>query len=394
MHGRWFCSAISCARRCFFTVSGKYDPPLTVASFATITHSRPSTTPMPVTMPAAGACPSYMSQAARAFSSRNAPPGSTRRSMRSRAVSFPRERCRSVAFSPPPRATAAERSRTSATSVSMRSRRRPKTSSRSTPDSRTAIHRSLQSVRVPDEKLLEKYADLVVRVGANVQEGQDVVVFALVEHAPFARALVRAAYGAGARYAIAAYGDQYVKRELIAHGSDETLEWSPPWELERLNHLSRVGGSMITITGDPNPDLFADLDGARVGKARAKEYGERSLQIVFEEKSVNWTIAGYPTERWAERIYGSPDVDRLLRDVGHAVRLDESDPVRAWREHVERVARHDGRLDLRLAHPLHDHRRLEQVGAELREDAPLRHLAHAVARAPDPLQPRGHRLRR
>ena len=104
MQGRWFCSATSCARRCFLTVSGKYEPPLTVASFATITHSRPSTTPMPVTMPALGAWPSYSSQAASAFSSRNAAPGSTRRSIRSRAVSFPRERWRSIAFSPPPRA--------------------------------------------------------------------------------------------------------------------------------------------------------------------------------------------------------------------------------------------------------------------------------------------------
>ena len=188
-----------------------------------------------------------------------------------------------------------------------------------------------------DENLLQKYAELVVRVGANVQEGQDVVIFALVEQAPFARELATAAYEAGARYVSAAYGDQYVKRELILHGSDETLEWSPPWDLERLNHLARVGGSMINITGDPNPDLFADLDGARVGKARAKEYGERSLQIVFEEKSVNWTIAAYPTERWAEKVYGSPDVDRLLQDVARAVRLDQDDPVGAWQQHVERL---------------------------------------------------------
>jgi aminopeptidase len=188
-----------------------------------------------------------------------------------------------------------------------------------------------------DENLLEKYAELVVRVGANIQEGQDVVIFALVEQAPFARALATAAYQAGARYVSASYGDQYVKRELILHGSDETLEWTPPWDLERLNHLSRVGGSMINISGDPNPDLFADLDGARVGKARAKEYGERSLQIVFEEKSVNWTIAAYPTERWAEKVYGSPDVDRLLRDVARAVRLDQEDPVAAWQQHVERL---------------------------------------------------------
>src|SRR5712691_1285984 len=152
MQGRLFCSATSWARRCFLTVSGKYEPPLTVASFATITHSRPSTTPIPVTMPAAGAWPSYSSQAASAFSSRNAAPGSTRRSMRSRAVSFPRDRWRSVAFSPPPRAISAVRSRNSATRPSMRRRRRLNSSdSRSTCEVRTAIALSLsRGRRVPE----------------------------------------------------------------------------------------------------------------------------------------------------------------------------------------------------------------------------------------------------
>src|SRR6266581_151865 len=144
MQGRLFCLATSWARRCFLTVSGKYEPPLTVASFATIAHSRPSTTPIPVTMPAAGAWPSYSSQAASAFSSRNAALGSTRRSMRSRAVSFPRDRWRSVAFSPPPRAISAVRLRNSATRPSMRRRRRLNSSdSRSTCEVRTAIALSL-----------------------------------------------------------------------------------------------------------------------------------------------------------------------------------------------------------------------------------------------------------
>ena len=119
MHGSRFCAATSCARRCFFTVSGKYEPPFTVASFATMTHCRPATTPMPVTIPALGASPSYISHAASAFSSRNVPPGSTSRSIRSRAVSFPRARWRSTEASPPPRATSAVRSRSSATSSSM-----------------------------------------------------------------------------------------------------------------------------------------------------------------------------------------------------------------------------------------------------------------------------------
>jgi aminopeptidase len=188
---------------------------------------------------------------------------------------------------------------------------------------------------VADENLLERYAELVVRVGANVHEGQDVAIFAYVEHAPFVRALAAASYEAGARYVTALYADQYVRRELIIHAADDVLEWSPPWELERLEHFARVGGATISIAGDPNPDVFADLDGVRVGKARAKQLAERSLHITFEEKTINWTIAAYPNENWARKIFGTPDVDRLWDEVARAVRLDEPDPVAAWRAHVE-----------------------------------------------------------
>jgi aminopeptidase len=190
---------------------------------------------------------------------------------------------------------------------------------------------------VPEVQPLQKYAELVVRVGANVHEGQDVVITCYVEQAPFARALAAAAYAAGARYVSVQYADQYVKRHLIVHGADDVLEWSPPWELERLEYFSRAGGAEIHIAGDPNPDVFADLDGVRVGKARPKELSRRGLEIVFEEKTVNWTIAAYPNPRWAEKVFGEPDTARLWAEVEKAVRLDEDDPVQAWRDHLDKL---------------------------------------------------------
>jgi aminopeptidase len=204
-----------------------------------------------------------------------------------------------------------------------------------------------------DENLLEKYAELVVRVGANVKEGQDVAIFGYVEQAPFSRALAAAAYEAGARYVAALYADQYVKRELIIHADDDVLEWTPPWDLDRLEHFARVGGATISIAGDPNPDIFADLDGVRVGKARPKALAERSLQITFEDKSINWTIAAYPNERWATKVYGDADVDRLWQDVAKAVRLDESDPVQAWRDHVEKLRSRAAQMTDRKFDALH-----------------------------------------
>ena len=52
----------------------------------------------------------------------------------------------------------------------------------------------------PETNGSRRYAELAVRVGANVQKGQTVFVTTQIEHAPLARAITRAAYGAGARY--------------------------------------------------------------------------------------------------------------------------------------------------------------------------------------------------
>ncbi len=100
MLGSRFSRAICAARKIFLTVHGLLAPPRTVGSLATIMHSTPSTTPIPVTTEA----PTVKSdpQPASGESSRNAEPSSISSSTRSRAVSLPRSRCRATYFSPPP----------------------------------------------------------------------------------------------------------------------------------------------------------------------------------------------------------------------------------------------------------------------------------------------------
>lgn len=83
------------------------------------------------------------------------------------------------------------------------------------------------------EERLEKYAELAVRVGANVQPGQETIVLSLVEHAPLARALTRQAYRAGASYVHVLYGDDHVRRAMIELGPDEALSYAPEWRKVR-----------------------------------------------------------------------------------------------------------------------------------------------------------------
>ena len=184
--------------------------------------------------------------------------------------------------------------------------------------------------------LLTEYARLAVRVGVNVQPGQRLAINCLVEHAPLARAAAREAYGAGARYVDVLYSDQHVRRPHIEYASDEALGWSPPWLVKRLDDLGEDGGAMLAITGNPEPELFADLDGGRVARARMRELSEASLRLT--DGRCNWSIVAFPNEGWARTVFGEPDVDRLWQAVATAVRLDEPDPVEAWQRHIADLA--------------------------------------------------------
>jgi aminopeptidase len=189
---------------------------------------------------------------------------------------------------------------------------------------------------VTPEERLEAYARLVVEVGVNLQPGQDLQINCEPEHLDLARALATAAYRAKARWVDVTIIDPRVTRALIAHGPEASLDWTPPWLIARLDDLAERQGARILITGHAEPDLFADLDQERVGKARMRELRQRTLELIAGRK-LAWAIVGCPNPGWAEEVFGEPDVERLWQAVAQTVRLDEPDPVAAWRAHIERM---------------------------------------------------------
>ena len=134
------------------------------------------------------------------------------------------------------------------------------------------------------EQRLEEYARLIVRVGINLQQGQDVLINALVEHTPLVRAVARAAYEVGARYVDASYTDYHVKGALIELGPEESLDWTPPHMIKRLEDLAERRGARVSITGEAEPDLLAGLDQRRVGRARMTQLEDVSLRQVVENQ--------------------------------------------------------------------------------------------------------------
>jgi aminopeptidase len=189
---------------------------------------------------------------------------------------------------------------------------------------------------VPSDERLDRYARLAIEVGLNLAPGQDLLIDALVEHAPLARRAALAAYRAGARYVDVLYRDPYVSRAQVELGADEALGRTPPWLLRRLGDAMESRSGFLTIAGDPAPDLMAGLDQSRVGRSRLRDLQALSIRAV-NQRLVNWCIIACPTEGWARSLYGEPDLERLWLAVENMVRLDEPDPVTAWREHVARL---------------------------------------------------------
>ncbi len=182
---------------------------------------------------------------------------------------------------------------------------------------------------------VDAYARLIIEVGINLERGQTLGVTALVDHAPLVRAVARAAYAAGARDVDVLYKDEYVRKARVELAPNDALGESAPWRLLRIESYA-ARGAYLTIHGHPDPTLFDDVDGERLSRSRHKEEDALWIRQVMEQ-AMNWCIVGYPTEGWAELVFGEPDVERLWDAVAKTVRLDEPDPAGAWRTHVERL---------------------------------------------------------
>ena len=206
---------------------------------------------------------------------------------------------------------------------------------------------------VPDRaEFFRRYADVAVRVGANVQPGQPVFMLGTVEHVPLMRELGRAAWEAGAGDVQLVYSDQYDRYLLARYGAEKNLERAPIGPYSAANAALEQQGASVSVFGDEAPAYFGGVDPSRIARTRAKALMELAARLMNENLDA-WTVIAYPEASWAERVFGTPDVDRLIAEISFACRLDEPDPVASWNEHLDRLAARAAALDEREIDHIH-----------------------------------------
>ena len=208
-----------------------------------------------------------------------------------------------------------------------------------------------------DPDLLERFAELIVGFGANVQPGQVVAIGTEPGKEELTRAVAAEAYRRGAKFVDVATFDPHVKRARILHADPETLDYVPPWYGERVLALGEHRAARVGLTGPGAPGLLDDLDQALAGRDQLPWLKESA--VVVNQRTTNWTAVPCPTRPWAALVHPElgPDaaLERLWEQVAHVCRLDEADPVAAWQQRMATLLRASQTLTERRFDALHFH---------------------------------------
>jgi aminopeptidase len=193
------------------------------------------------------------------------------------------------------------------------------------------------------EHCLDKYAELVVKVGVNLQRGQLQLIESPLETAPFTRRIVRKAYEAGAKFVQVLWDDETVTRIRYESAPDESFSYYPEWTARTMEMLAESGGALIHIKV-PDPELFRGIESWKVTSAsKAMLTARRKYSGYVRTNKFSWCLIKAPTAAWAAKVMPElPEAERIPAMWDAIFRMNrvyEDDPVAAWQSHIERLTR-------------------------------------------------------
>ena len=189
-----------------------------------------------------------------------------------------------------------------------------------------------------DPVKLDRLAEVAVRTGVNLGEGQELVITAPIEALPLVHRIVVHAYKVGASLVTPIFSDGEITKARYENGADASFDKAPAWLFEGMGAAFKSGAARMAITGD-DPMLLAEMDPAkvaRVGKATSIAAKPAMNPIVGFE--VNWNIVAYPTAGWAAKVFPDLEVEeaqaKLMDAIYDASRIGGDDPVQNWADHT------------------------------------------------------------
>jgi aminopeptidase len=188
-----------------------------------------------------------------------------------------------------------------------------------------------------DQAKLNRLAEVAIRVGLNLQPGQDLLLTAPSLALPLVRKIAEHAYRAGAGLVTPILSDEAVTLARYRFGSDGSFDRAAGWLYDGMSKAFTANTARLAIVGE-NPMLLANEEPSKV--SRASKANSIAYQPALEKIvnfDVNWNIIAYPTASWAKQVFPQDEEDIAVGKLADAIfaasRVDNDDAVAAWRKH-------------------------------------------------------------
>ena len=224
------------------------------------------------------------------------------------------------------------------------------------------------------QQIQEKYAELALRTGVNLQKGQALMINAPLEGVDFTKIVIRKAYELGAKDVHINWVDDELTLLKYEHAPDEVIADYPEWKVKLHDTFAEDGGAILNIRST-NPDLLKDIDPTRVAKAnKAAALAMKNFRKYTMNDKITWTIISIPTGDWAQKIFPDKSREDAIASLWDAiikiVRVDQEDPIAAWDAHNE---------TLRTAHEILNNKNYKKLifkapGTDLEMELPEGHI--------------------
>lgn len=184
---------------------------------------------------------------------------------------------------------------------------------------------------------LEKYAQLIVAIGVNVQKSQTVVLNISVDQRDLARLITKKAYELGAAQVIVKWSDDAIQKEFYLHADQDRLETIPQYQIDEGDAWVELGASRISVASS-DPGALAGVDPQRVA-AYQKAAGQAMMNVrkATQANKLSWTVVAAAGQEWANKVF--PELsdeeakDALWDQIFKTTRIYAEDPVAAWQAH-------------------------------------------------------------
>ncbi|MHA2391970.1 MAG: aminopeptidase [Promethearchaeota archaeon] len=232
------------------------------------------------------------------------------------------------------------------------------------------------------EENLEKYADVIVKVGLNLQPGQRLIIgapifsdnFAPIELFPLVRLIVKKAYQSGANFVDVMWTDDHLRLLRYKYAPRDSFEEFPSWRTEMVYNMGQSGEALIVIYAE-NPDLLnkEDPDLIAITQQTAVKHMEPIMDLVVQNRT-NWSVVTAPVKGWVDKLFPNLPPEKREKEFWNTIfkicRVNNEDPVLAWREHIQQLAARSVYLNQKHYSSLH----FTGGGTDLMIGLPERHV--------------------